>query len=108
MTRAEILSDIKQAEDEAKGMVIQAQEARSQKVNEARSEARKILKSAEEEASKYYMTEIGKAREESRKEKEKLIKKGYQEAEEIKLKAKKNIPKAANFIVTEFERAANA
>ena len=41
-------------------------------------------------------------------QKEKLIKKGYQEAEEIKSKAKKNIPKATKFISTEFERAANA
>ncbi|MDL5503482.1 MAG: ATP synthase archaeal subunit H, partial [Candidatus Methanoperedens sp.] len=84
------------------------QEARNRKVNEAKSEAREILRSAEEEASKYYITEIGKAREESRKEKEKLIKKGYQEAEVIKSKAKQNIPKATKFIVTEFERAANA
>lgn len=108
MTRAEILSDIKRAEDEAKGMVIQSQEARNQKINEAKSEAREILKSAEEEASKYYISEIAKAREESRKEKEKFIKKGYQEAEEIKSKAKKNIPIATKFISTEFERAANA
>lgn len=108
MTRAEILSDIKRAEDEAKGSVILAQEARNQKVNEAKLQAREILKSAEEEASKYYISEIGKAREESKKEKEKIIKKGYQEAEEIKTKAKKNISKATKFISSEFERIADA
>ena len=108
MTRAEILSDIKQAEDEAKGMVIQAYEARNQKVNEAKSQAREILKSAEEEAAQYYTSEIIKAKDESKKEKEKIIKKGYQEAEEIKSNAKKNISKATIFISTEFERVANA
>ena len=108
MTRAEILSDIKQAEDEAKGMVIQAHEVRNKKVNEAKSQAREILKSAEEEAAKYYISQINKAKNESKIEKEKLTKKGYQEAEEIKSKAKKNISNATKFILTEFERAVNA
>ncbi len=108
MTRAEILSEIKRAEDEAKGLVVLAHEARNKKINEGKLQAAEILKSAEEEAAKYYISEIGKAREESKIEKEKLIKKGYQEAEEIKAKAKKNISKATKFIVTEFERAANA
>jgi len=108
MTRAEILSDIKKAEDEAKNMIIQAHEARNQKINEARSQARGVLKSAEEEAAQYYISEISKARDESRKEKEKIITKGYQEAEDIKSKAKNNIPKATKFILTEFESVANA
>ena len=108
MTRAEILSDIKQAEDEAKGMVIQAHEGRNQKINEAKSKAMEILKSAEEEAAQYYTSEIIKTRDEIKKEKEKIIKKGYQEADEIKSKAKENLSKATKFIVTEFERMANA
>lgn len=108
MTRAEILSDIKQAEDEARSLVIQAHESRNKKVNEARSQARDILKSAEEEAAQYFISEISKAKGESKIEKEKLITKGYQEAEEIKTKARKNISYASKFILTEFESVANA
>lgn len=108
MTRAEILSDIKRAEDEAKGMVIQAHEARNQKVNEARLQAREILRSAEEEAAQYYMSEISKAREEIKKKKEKIIDKGYQEAEDLKSKSKKNVPEATKFILADFESVANA
>lgn len=108
MTRAEILSEIKLAEDEAKGSVTQANAARNQKIIEAKEKAREILKSTEEEAAQYFTSEITRTKEEMKKEKEKIIKKGYQEAEEIKSKAKKNISNATKFILTEFERAANA
>ena len=108
MTKAEILSDIKQAEDEARTMVVRAHEDRNKKVNEAKSQAREILKSAEEEAAQYFVSEINKAKNESKIEKEKLTKKGYQEAEEIKSKARKNISYATKFILTEFESVANA
>lgn len=108
MTRAEILSDIKRAEEEARNMAIQANEARIKKINETKSQAREILKSVEEESGKDYMTELTKAREESMREKEKIIRNGLKEAEDIKSKARNNISKAAKFILNEFERASNA
>ncbi len=108
MTRAEILTEIKQAEDEARSLVVKANEVRNQKINEARTQAREILKAEEEEAARYYISEISKAKEQSKKEKEIIIQKGYKEAEEIKIKARKNIEKATAFILAEFERAANA
>ncbi|MFZ3059937.1 MAG: ATP synthase archaeal subunit H [Candidatus Methanoperedens sp.] len=108
MTRAEILSDIRQAEEEAKKLVLQANEARNQKINEAKAKSREIIKKAEEETLEYAAAEINKAREVIKEEREKIVEKGVSEAEDIKKKANKNIPKATKFILTEFERAANA
>jgi len=108
MTRAEILSEIKRAEEEAKKLVTQANEARDKKILEAKTQSREILKKAEEEALQYSAAEINKAREVIRIEKEKIISKGLEESENIKKKSRTNIPKANKFILTEFERVANA
>ena len=69
MTKAEILSEIKLAEDEAKNSVNKANAARNQKIIEAKEKARDILKSAEEEAAQYFISEINKTKEEIRKKK---------------------------------------
>jgi len=108
MTRAEILSEIKQAEEEAMAIVAGANEAKNKKLSEAHAESREILKKAEEEAQKYAELEINKARKEIDKEREKIIEKGAAEAEENRKNAKKNVTKATRFILTEFERAVNA
>ncbi|MBU4492723.1 MAG: ATP synthase archaeal subunit H [Euryarchaeota archaeon] len=106
MTRAEILSEIKRAEEEAKNLVAQANEARNQRISEAKVQARDILKKAEEEALRYAASEISRAREIIKEEREKIVEKGAEVAEDIKNKARKNITKATKFILTEFERAA--
>ena len=108
MTRAEILSDIKRAEEDAKAIVAGAMEAKNRKISEARGQAKEIINKAGEEAAQKAEIQISEARKKIQKEKEEIIKKGTTEAEEIKKKAKKNITKATKFIFTEFERAANA
>ncbi len=108
MTRAEILSDIKQAEEEAKSSVIQANETRNRKISEAHAQAREIIKKAEEEARKSYESAISDARKKIKEEREKIVLAGIAEADESKNKAKKNVQKATKFILTEFERAADA
>lgn len=108
MTRAEILSEIKQAEEEAKNFVAKANEARDKKITEAKAESREIIRKAEEEGLEYASSEINKAREIIRAERDKITDKGSLDAEDIKKKAKKNIPKATKHILTEFERAVNA
>ncbi|MFA4935460.1 MAG: ATP synthase archaeal subunit H [Candidatus Methanoperedens sp.] len=108
MTRAEILSEIKRAEEEAKNIVARAVEAKNQKISEAKAQSREILKKSGEEADEYAATELSKARKIIKEEREKLVQKGADEALDIKNKANKNIAKATKFILTEFERAANA
>jgi len=108
MTRAEILSEIKKAEEDAKAMVAQAAEAKNKKISEAKVAAREITRKAEEDAAHLAESRINEARKHIQEEKGKIIEKGNLEASEIKQKAKKNVAKATKFILTEFERAADA
>lgn len=108
MTRAEILSEIKRAEEEAKNLVARAVEAKNQTISEAKAQSREILKKSGEENLEYAASELSKARKIIKEEREKLVQKGAEEALDIKKKANKNISKATKFILTEFERAANA
>ena len=108
MTRAEILSEIKRAEEDAKNLVIQANEARNRRISGAKVQAREIVKGAEEEALRHAEQEMGRAKELICEEREKITAHGIGQAEEIKTKAEKNITKATKFILTEFERAVNA
>ena len=108
MTRAEILLEIKRAEDEAKALVAQSSEIKIRKISEAKAQSREIIKSAEEDAQKYAESEIIETKKHIKVDREKITAKGKVEAEEIKNKAKKNVKKATEFILTEFERAVNA
>ncbi len=108
MTRAEILSEIKRAEEESKALVSLAVEAQDQKISEAQAQSRDIIKSAEEEAQKYAESETNAARKKIKEERENLIEKGIKEANEVKNEAKTNIAKATKFMLTEFEREVDA
>ena len=108
MTKAEILSEIKVAEEEAKSSVARATEAKNKKITEAQAQSRDIIRSAEEEAQKYADSEVSKAKALIKEEREKIIQKGKAEADGIKAKAKMNVVPATKFILTEFERAVDA
>ncbi|MFA4955361.1 MAG: ATP synthase archaeal subunit H [Candidatus Methanoperedens sp.] len=108
MSRAEILSEIKQAEEEATKYILLANDAKAKKISDARAQSREIIKKAQEEAAIYSTLETSKAREIAKKEREISTEKGKKEAQDIKTKARKNIAKANTFILTEFERAVNA
>ncbi len=108
MTKIEILSEIKRAEDEVKTLVAGANEAKNKKMSEAQAQSREIIRKAGEEARKNAESEINAARKKIREEREKIIQKGVQEASEIKKKAKKNVAKATEYILTEFERTVDA
>ncbi len=108
MTRAEILSEIKQAEEEAKKMVMLANEIKTRKISEAKVQSKEIIKQAEEEAASYSAAEISKTKEQNKKERDEIIEKGLKAAEDVKARARKNVAKANKFILAEFERAVNA
>ncbi len=108
MTKAEILSEIKRAEDDTKTMVAKANEAKNREISEAKMRSKEIIRKTEEEALQSAESEINKAREQIQKEKEKIIEKGFLDASVIKRNAQKNTSKATKFILTEFERAADA
>ena len=108
MTRTEILSEIKVAEEEAKASVARAYERKNKKISEGQTESKDIIRKAEEEAQKTAESKIGEIKKQIKEEREKIIKKGAEEALEIKTRATKNVTKATKFILTEFERAADA
>ena len=108
MTRAEILSRIKMAEEDAKATVAAAIETKSRKISDATAQSREIIRMAEEEARLSADSEIIEAKKLIKGEREKIVHKGVSDALEIKNKAKKNIEKATQFILTEFERTADA
>ncbi len=108
MTKAEILSEIKVAEEEAKASVARAIETKNKKISEAQAQSRDIIRGAEEEAHKYADSEVSKAKSLIKEDREKIIHKGKVDAEAIKANAKKNVAQATKFILTEFERAIDA
>lgn len=108
MSRAEILSGIKQAEEEANKFILLANEAKAKKISEARAKSREINNKAQDDSALYSTSETSKAREIAKKEREEIVENGKKEAQDIKNKARKNIAKANKFILTEFERAVNA
>ena len=108
MTKAEILSEIKVAEEEAKASVANAIDAKNKNISNAQAQLRDIIRGAEEEAQKYADSEISKAKALIKEDRENIIQKGMADAEAIKAKAKKNVPQATKFILTEFERAVDA
>jgi V/A-type H+-transporting ATPase subunit G/H len=108
MTKAEILYEIKAAEEEAKASVARAFEAKNKKISETQVQSRDIIRKAEEEAQETAASKIGEIKKQINEEREKIIKKGAEEALEIKTRAKKNVTKATKYILTEFERAADA
>ena len=108
MTRAEILSQIKMAEEEAKATVVKTNESKNKKISDATAQSREIIRKAEEDARISSESEINEAKKIIKGEREKIVQKGVSDAIEIKNKAKKNIDKAVTFILNEFERATNA
>ncbi len=108
MTRAETLTEIKRAEEEAKASVAKAIELKNRKISDAASQSREIIKKAEEDARANADSEIGEQKKLIRAEREKIVQKGASDALEMKTKAKKNVEKATQFILTEFERTVDA
>lgn len=108
MTRAEILSQIKQAEEEAKAKVVIANESKNKKISDASAQLREIIRKAEEDARSSADSELNEAKKVIKGEREKIVQKGVSDAIEIKNTAKKNVDKAVSFILNEFERATDA
>ncbi len=108
MTRVEILSEIKKAEDDAKTLVSRALDTKNQKVAEAKVLSKDSIIKAEEEALAYAESQLKAAREEIKKVKDELVRNGNLQAQVAKEKAKKNTDKAVKFILSEFEKVANA
>lgn len=108
MMKAEILSDIKKAEEDARNMISAAKEAKAETLLKAKNKGREIINTADKESMNAREGEIAKAKDQILSEKKKLLKEGQASAEAIKAGASKHIAKATKFLTEEFKRAVNA
>ncbi|MDK2834054.1 MAG: V/A-type H+/Na+-transporting ATPase subunit [Methanolobus sp.] len=108
MAKEKILSEIKEAEGNARKMVENGAKSKQDRINSARAEAREIMKQAEADAHRSAQNAIKSAEETISSEKQEIIKAGLAEAEATKVKASSNVDNAVNMLLTEFERAVHA
>jgi len=108
MTKAEILSQIKKAEEDAESIISQAEEAKTKIILEAKNKSRELLEKVQKDSQKTGEQKIAQAKSGIVSEKEKLLKEGFAVAESIKSDAEKNQAKATASLVEQFERAINA
>jgi V/A-type H+-transporting ATPase subunit G/H len=108
MAKDKILSEIKDAEGNARKMVENGVKSKYDRINSARAEAREIIKQAEADAHRSAQNAIKSAEEALASEKESIVKAGRAEAEATIQKASSKVDKAVDMLLTEFERAVHA
>ena len=108
MAKDKILSEIKEAEQSAAKMVDEGLKNKSERNLAARTEAREIIKQAENDAAQSAQNALKSAEETIKQESEDIISSGVNEAKIISDKAEGNVDKAVENLVTEFERTIHA
>lgn len=108
MAKEKILSEIKDAEDNARKMVDDGKKRKNDRIASARAEAREIIKQAEVDAQKAAQSAMKSAEESIASDKAKLVENGESGARSIANSASSKVDEAANFIINEFERAIHA
>jgi V/A-type H+-transporting ATPase subunit G/H len=108
MGKAEILREIKSAEERVRQMVAEAEEVRRQLQSEGKRKALAEAEAAEAAIRKHSDERLAKARAEVEVRKKALLDEGARRAEALSANARQNLPKAKAFVLSEFERAADA
>jgi V/A-type H+-transporting ATPase subunit G/H len=108
MAKDKILSEIKQAETNARIMVDSAAKEKNDRISKARVEAREIIKQAEVDAHKSSQSTLRSAEHELASQKQKIIEEGIKEADIVAKNAKAKVDQAAKNLISEFERAIHA
>ncbi|MDK2825059.1 V/A-type H+-transporting ATPase subunit G/H [Methanolobus vulcani] len=108
MAKEKILSEIKEAEDNAHKMVDDGIKRKNDRIASARAEAREIIKQAEVDAQKSAQSAMKSAEESITSDKAKIVENGGSEAKTIASSASSKIDEAVTLIINEFERAIHA
>ena len=108
MAKEKILSEIKEAEDNARKMIDDGKKRKNDRIASARAEAREIIKQAEADAQKSAQSAMRSAEVSIASERVKIIEDGVREAGSIADSASSKIDEAVKLIVNEFERATHA
>ncbi|AFV24704.1 H(+)-transporting ATP synthase, subunit H [Methanolobus psychrophilus R15] len=108
MAKDKILSEIKDAEGNARKIVENGIKSKHDRINNARAEAREIIKQAEADAHRSAQNAIKSSEEAVALEREEIIRAGKNDAEAIAIKSSSKVDKAVDMLLTEFERAVHA
>ena len=104
MSKAEILTQLKTAEEQAKQRRAKAEEEAKLTVANARKEASAILDTARNKAAAEAQTKIDKAAAEISAESKSMRQTGEKDAAELRASATKNVGVATDYLIKEFER----
>ncbi|CAJ37174.1 hypothetical protein RCIX2024 [Methanocella arvoryzae MRE50] len=104
MSKAEILTQLKTAEEQARGRRAKAEEEARQTIANARKEASAILENARVKAAAEAQSKIDKAAAEISTESKAMRAEGEKSAAALKASAAKNVSAATDSLIKEFER----
>ncbi|MCJ7445395.1 MAG: hypothetical protein MUO26_12875 [Methanotrichaceae archaeon] len=108
MARDDILSEIKQAEADARASVQQALEEKDKKIAAATTEAGNLVRTAEAESQDYYDKSLAKAADEIKNKKQSIIQSGNANVSSLGNKAISNLDGAVEHLMKEFMRLLHA
>lgn len=108
MGKAEILQQIKLTEAKVRTMTLGAEERRKQLQAEGKRRALEILELSDSSAKAASESKTAKAKTELEKRKKSLVDDGKRKAEALAESARKRMPSAKEYVISEFERASNA
>jgi vacuolar-type H+-ATPase subunit H len=103
--KAELLQQIKEAEERVRQMVKEAEGRRKQLQAEGKRRAIENTEHAEAKLREHLDSEMAAARATIDKRKQAILERGAAKAEELTAAARKNLAQAQEFVLTEFERA---
>ena len=108
MGKAEILNKIREAEDKVEVLVKQAEEKRKQLQSEGKRRALEKVEAAEAALAKEMDDRMASAKAAVDTRKKAVLEEGKRRAEALESNAKKAAVKVKAFVLSEFERAADA
>jgi len=108
MGKAEILHEIKVAEEKIRAMANEAEEKRKQLQAEGKRKAIERIDVAESELRKKLDIQLADAQAQIEKKKKALLDESSKKADKFASNARQNMGRAKEFVLTEFERAVDA
>ncbi len=108
MGKAEILVEIKKAEEQVRAMALEAEEKRKQLQAEGKRRALEIIEAAETSSRADEEAKLAKARTDIAARRKLILDDGGKSARTLASNARAKMDDAKEFVLTEFERAADA
>ena len=100
--KIEVLKDIKNAEEDYKKMISEAQDKRKTITTSAELEADNMIKQAHVDAEEFKKQRIADARREADNRYQRIISDGKAEVMALENKGRQNLPKAVDLLVSRF------